>query len=147
MSASPPSRIANIAFWVWVAAGPALVVANFWLADYWWLHYSWTPTFFIIGREADYDVGVRLHLLLYVFRYVSLIYGPLGVAVIRRGDLGCFALGYGFVVCALVWLSQWCIPEYRPAHFSSHASASAVVAQPLAAMEMNWSFSCGKPLS
>ena len=30
---------------------------------------------------------------------------------------------------------------------SPHANARAVVAQPLAAIEMNWSEPCGKPLS
>jgi hypothetical protein len=108
MSTSPSSssRIASVAFWLWVAAGPALVVANCWLPDYWWHYYSWTTTFFIFGREAEYETGIWLFSLLRAFLLGSIIYGPFGAIFFHRtvNVYGCLAAG--FVVFALVAFVQ-----------------------------------------
>jgi hypothetical protein len=39
MSDSKPSRIGNIAFWLWIAGGVGLVVANWCFWDYYYSHY------------------------------------------------------------------------------------------------------------
>ena len=103
-AAAPPSRIANIAFWVWVVGGAAWVVASSYLWDYLWTHHRVTFQYVgndpvLIARQAD---GDRMRALLQFSDWAVFAYGLTGAVVFRRRGWGVIAVAGAIVLAS--WL-------------------------------------------
>jgi hypothetical protein len=106
MSSSPPSRLGQIAFGLWIVGGLLWVGANCHYADRWWAHpdhafryVNPTPEEELRARECD-----RLERLAHFFRWWSIGYALIGLVVFRRHGWSVFLVA--LAIAALSWFVQ-----------------------------------------
>jgi hypothetical protein len=103
MSSSPPSRIGNIAFWLWVIGGIVWVALSshygdrLWSPDYVFCFVGDTPE-----RVARCQEWERMA---HFFRWWSFGYALAGLIVFGRRE-GCVVLFIAFAIVALSWFFQ-----------------------------------------
>jgi hypothetical protein len=104
MSASPPSRISNVLFPLWIAGGVALVLTSWHYGDELWSKYHVETVFRFSNptpeqraREVEAD---RLSAILKDLEIGAVVYGLGGIVVFRRR--GCSVV---FVAGSIILLS------------------------------------------
>ncbi len=106
MSTSPSSRIAKIAFWLWVVGGVVWVGLSGEYADRYEAHPDHTfryvhPTPELEARALECD---RLEWMTNFFRYWSIAYASVGLIVFRRR--GCSAACIALAIIVMSWFVQ-----------------------------------------